>query len=116
MFVEYEKKYKNYAEHKLHITIALHIGLENTLLAWTLKRQVDASRNFFQQDFNALVKVHHDLLGSSVDLDSSNIILLKRHGEFENDDLEEHITGFGIKEQGIEAIYDGISFHFLSLP
>ncbi|XWS23530.1 hypothetical protein CRYUN_Cryun28dG0022400 [Craigia yunnanensis] len=65
---------------------------------------VDATRNFFQQNFNAFVKLLSGILGGSADLVSSNKSLLKMYSEFQNDTSQKSHVSFCVREHVYECV------------
>ncbi|KAH0465899.1 hypothetical protein IEQ34_006002 [Dendrobium chrysotoxum] len=111
-FAEYEKKHKEDATIlKDIISGDLPAEWEKALPVYTPESPADATRNLSQQCLNALAKVLPGLIGGSADLASSNMTLLKMHGNFQNSTPQERNIRFGVREHGMGAICNGVAHH-----
>lgn len=113
---EYEQKYPmEAAEFKQLISLELPAGWEKALPTYTPDIPADATRNLSQVMLNVLADVLPGLVGGSADLASSNMTLLKKHGNFQRDTPTERNIRFGVREHAMGGIANGIQLHLTGL-
>merc|ERR1712054_157434 len=99
------------AEFKQLVSGELPEGWESALPVFTPEDKGDATRNHSQTMLNALATVVPGLIGGSADLAPSNMTLMKMFGDFQKDSAEERNVRFGVREQAMGAIGNGIGLH-----
>ncbi|CAI5971619.1 unnamed protein product [Closterium sp. NIES-65] len=116
LLAKYENEYPTEAaQFKQLISLELPEGWEKALPTYTPDMPGDATRNLSQVMLNALADVLPGLVGGSADLASSNMTLLKKHGNFQKDTPAERNIRFGVREHAMGAIANGIQLHHTGL-
>lgn len=108
----YSKSYpEEAAEFKQLISLELPAGWDTSLPAFTPEDAGDATRNLSQRCLNALARTLPGLIGGSADLASSNMTLMKMFGDYQKSTPGERNVRFGVREQAMGAICNGILLH-----
>ena len=111
-WASYKSKYpEDAAELDSIITGKLEDGWESALPKFTPEDKGIATRLHSQTMLNALAPVVPGLIGGSADLAPSNMTLMKMFGDFQKDSAEERNVRFGVREQAMGAIGNGIGLH-----
>ncbi|KAG0576534.1 hypothetical protein KC19_5G087600 [Ceratodon purpureus] len=109
---EYSQKYpEEAAEFKQLISLELPENWASSLPEFTPADAGDATRNLSQRCLNALARTLPGLIGGSADLASSNMTLMKMFGDFQKNTPGERNVRFGVREQAMGAICNGILLH-----
>ena len=108
----YQSKYPEEAKELAAImTREFEAGWESALPSYTPEDKGIATRLHSQTMLNALAPVIPGLIGGSADLAPSNMTLMKMFGDFQKDSAEERNVRFGVREQAMGAIGNGIGLH-----
>lgn len=112
LYDEYKSKYpEEAAELTSIITGEFEAGWEDALPVFTPEDKGIATRLHSQTMLNSLAPVIPGLIGGSADLAPSNMTLMKMFGDFQKDSAEERNVRFGVREQAMGAIGNGIGLH-----
>lgn len=108
----YQSKYpEEAAELATIMSREFEAGWEEALPSYTPEDKGIATRLHSQTMLNALAPVIPGLIGGSADLAPSNMTLMKMFGDFQKDSAEERNVRFGVREQAMGAIGNGIGLH-----
>ena len=108
----YQSKYpEEAAELATIMSREFEAGWESALPSYTPEDKGIATRLHSQTMLNALAPVIPGLIGGSADLAPSNMTLMKMFGDFQKDSAEERNVRFGVREQAMGAIGNGIGLH-----
>lgn len=111
-YADYTAKYpEEAAELSSIITGDMPSGWEDALPTYTSADKGIATRLHSQTMLNALASVIPGFIGGSADLAPSNMTLMKAFGDFQKDSAEERNLRFGVREQAMGAIGNGIGLH-----
>ena len=115
MFKEYEKAYPELAQSYKNEMLGLLPNLVDDEDLWTYEKN-DASRGYGSTVLNKLATRIPNLFGGSADLGPSNKSVMKGRAYFSAEDPTGSNVHFGIREQAMSAICNGIYLHGGLLP
>lgn len=113
LWAEYCKKEPELAKQFQRVVIdkKLPDGWEKSLPTATPEDKGKATRLWSHDCLNAIASTMPDLIGGSADLAPSNMTLMKCSGDFLKGSYEGRNMRFGIREFGMGAVANGISYH-----
>jgi len=110
-FDEYKKEYKDsYEEFEKWMNDEFTLDVNEFAKEFDFASPV-ATRNASYEVLNKLVKHFPNMLGGSADLSPSNKTVMKDKGEFSKENRLGQNIHFGVREQSMAAIANGIAVH-----
>lgn len=111
MMEEYAKAYPELAAEMEQWFAGFHPDLENDEAFWQFENKKDATRNTSGQVLAKLAERIPNLIGGSADLAPSNKTYIKGRGDFSAETPEGSNLHFGIREQAMAGIVNGMQVH-----
>jgi len=109
---EYKSKYADdYTAFTQMISGKLPQKWESALPSYTPDDKKDATRSFSGKCLNALADPLPGLIGGSADLAASNKTAIKKSGDFQRNAYQNRNINFGIREQAMGSISNGLILH-----